>query len=412
MRMHFAQPYFRRRRIGPRASGGITIPQLCAAYGLPQFKRVTSTTPIIAIGELGGGWNQADVTAAFKTMNLPAPNITDNSISGATNSPGDDADGEVALDIQVAAGVYSYMTGEAANVQMLWAPNSNAGFAGWVNLALQMKAAALSMSWGGPERSWGANAIAAQSALFAQLRAQGCAITAASGDSDSGDGASGLNCDFPASDPNVIGCGGLTTQLLANGGSNESVWNDGAGDGSGGGSSIFFPKPAYQPAMLGSGQPLTARGVPDVAANADPNTGYPIVLDGNVQIIGGTSGAAPFYAGYFAGCIAGGVVPQDFLTFIYNNTGDFVDITQGNNGGYQATPGYDLCSGIGRLKGAALFNSLLNGGAEPPPPSGPPTSKTYSVSFLPAAPTPLQRIGIGRYQLPAVAITGTATILG
>ena len=97
--------------------------------------------------------------------------------------------------------------------------------------------------------------------------------------------------------------------------------------------------------------------VPDVAANADPVTGYQIIVHGQQQTIGGTSAVAPLYAGLFAtfGQKLGYITPK-----LYQNQVCFTDIVQGDNGAYRAGPGPDPCTGIGSPIGtklAALFGA-------------------------------------------------------
>jgi hypothetical protein len=146
----------------------------------------------------------------------------------------------------------------------------------------------------------------------------------------------------------VIGCGG--TKKLKTG--KETVWNDNPGktdgEGTGGGfSKLFIPMPLWQAnAPHGPG-----RMVPDVAANADPNTGYEIELYGTTEIVGGTSAVAPLYAGLFAsfGTKLGFITPE-----LYLNNICFNDITEGDNGAYRASSGPDPCTGLGSPIGAAL----------------------------------------------------------
>jgi subtilase family serine protease len=85
--------------------------------------------------------------------------------------------------------------------------------------------------------------------------------------------------------------------------------------------------------------------VPDVAANADPNTGYEIIVGGKATVVGGTSAVAPLYAGLFAafGVKLGFVNPELWA----NEKTCFTDITQGNNGAYEAKVGPDPCTGLG-----------------------------------------------------------------
>src|SRR5277367_5576122 len=122
-------------------------------------------------------------------------------------------------------------------------------------------------------------------------------VFAASGDNDSSDGgANSANVDLPASCPHVIGCGGTSKTATR-----ETVWNNDPGktngEGTGGGySTLFKPMPGWQiGAPNGPG-----RMAPDVAANADPVTGYQVVVHGQQQTFGGTSAVAPLYSGLFA----------------------------------------------------------------------------------------------------------------
>jgi subtilase family serine protease len=183
--------------------------------------------------------------------------------------------------------------------------------------------------------------------------AAGMIVFAASGDNDSSDGGPNpANVDLPASAPHVIGCGGTSKTATS-----ETVWNNDpgnpSGEGTGGGFSTLFPLPTWQiGAPNGPG-----RMVPDVAANADPNTGYNIVLHGQPVVIGGTSAVAPLYAGLFAsfGNKFGFITPE-----LYLNPVCFNDITQGDNGAFRAGIGPDPCTGIGSPIGLKLANLLMH----------------------------------------------------
>ena len=146
-------------------------------------------------------------------------------------------------------------------------------------------------------------------------------VFAASGDNDSSDGEpTPANVDLPSSAPNVVGCGGTKKTQT-----DETVWNDDPGqtdgEGTGGGySTLFTPMPSWQ-----AGAPNgPGRMVPDVAANADPNTGYEIILYGQQEVVGGTSAVVPLYAGLFAafGTKLGFITPT-----LYLNPTCFNDIT-------------------------------------------------------------------------------------
>lgn len=336
----------------PPPHGAWTVPDLCASY---QWPSGLPGGGIIGIIELGGGWNQADVDQAFKAMGQPSPSIVDISVDGTTNnSPGSDADGEVALDIQVSGGAYYVATGAPASIHMYWGTDIGA----CVAKAAADGCATISISWGADEANWGRDAADAMESTAQAAVADGALIFAASGDNDSGDGGpTPANVDLPASAPSIIGCGGTSKPQQGT----EVVWNNDPGksngEGTGGGYSTLFPAMSWQvgipPAPNGLG-----RMVPDVSANADPDTGYVIYLDGQQQIVGGTSAVAPLYAGLFAAMgppVQGrGLVTPKF----YQNPSWFNDITQGDNGTYHAASGPDACTGMGSPVGKEMVNAL------------------------------------------------------
>jgi kumamolisin len=166
----------------------------------------------------------------------------------------------------------------------------------------------ISISWGGPESSWTQQSLTAFDSAFQAAAAMGITVCVASGDNGSSDGVNdGANhVDFPASSPYALACGGTSLQASGTTITGESVWNDGAqGGASGGGVSSVFPLPAWQDGLhvtptSGGNQPLTMRGVPDVSADADPETGYDVRIDGTDTVIGGTSAVAPLWAALIA----------------------------------------------------------------------------------------------------------------
>lgn len=351
------------------------MPALCSAYGFPTNLAATADATI-GIIELGGGFRAADISAALSGWSLPQPSITAVGVDGGANSPGDEADAEVVLDIQIAAAAYSYCTGRPAKVRVYFAPNTDAGFADAVARAASDGCATISISWGGPEASWGKQAVAAFDSVCASAVAGGATIFAASGDNLSGDGGRGNNVDFPASSTHVVGVGGTAKNSTS-----EVVWNEGGG-GTGGGRSVMFAVPSWQVGIpAGSG-----RMVPDVAANADPATGYRIVLNGRTTVVGGTSCGAPLFAGLFAAlATANGKSLGNVLPRLYQLPTCFGDITSGNNGAYQARPGPDECTGLGVPMGKALAAALLTPVVVPPPPPPPPSTKpTATIQYDPS----------------------------
>lgn len=373
-----AQPHFRLRSVRaaaaeagsaqPAPPAGYTPPQVAAAYNFPAGASGAGQT--IGIIELGGGYRQTDLTAYFKTLGLPAPAITAVSVDKGKNQPtnANGADGEVMLDIEVAASV-----APGAKVAVYFTPNTDKGFLDAITKAVHdttHKPSVISISWGGPESSWTAQSMQAIDAACQSAAALGVTITVAAGDNGSTDGATGNNVDFPASSPHVLACGG--TKLVANGSTivSEVVWNELANNegATGGGVSNVFPLPAWQansnvpaPAVKAGG-----RGVPDVAGDADPTTGYTIRVDGQTMVIGGTSAVAPLWAGLIAvanrqlGAQAGFIQPAIYAA---KAAKAFNDITTGNNGAFTAGPGWDACGGLGSPIAGKLIPLLAPAGA-------------------------------------------------
>lgn len=346
-----------------RAAAGVgpwNIPDLCAAYGWPSG---LAGGGVIAIVELDGGWVQSDMDQFFRGIGQPVPKITNvPGADGTTNNPNQhlddprhDPDGEVALDIQVAAAAYFIATGKPATIRVYWAQD----IATAVRAATADHCDVCSISWGADEAKWGAAAANDMEQAATDATKAGMIVFAASGDNDSSDGgASPANVDLPASAPHVIGCGGTRKTRTA-----ETVWNNDpgnpSGDGTGGGySTLFKPMPPWQ-----AGAPHgPGRLVPDVAANADPVTGYKIVVHGSEGSVGGTSAVAPLYAGLFAsfGTKLGFITPELWLNHVCFN-----DITSGDNGAFRARVGPDACTGLGSPIGSKLAHLFTHPAANP-----------------------------------------------
>jgi kumamolisin len=365
----------------PAAEGGpLTAPQVASFYQFPAGTDGTGQT--VAIIELGGGYTQADLTTYFSGLGLSVPPVTAVGVGGAANSPGGNADGEVELDIEVVGGV-----APGAAQMVYFADNTDQGFIDAISEAVHATPTpvAVSISWGQSEDQWSAQSRTAMDQAFADAAALGVTVAVAAGDNGSSDDPSGQNsvhCDFPASSPHALACGG--TKLIGNTSSfaitSEVVWNElASNEGAGGGGvSDVFGLPSWQ---AGAGVPAAAsggsggRGVPDVAGNADPATGYLVVVDGQKQAIGGTSAVAPLWAGLIARLAQAtgktfGLLQPMLYAGVAPGAGQpgFNDIVSGNNGAYQAGPGWDACTGLGSPNGAALLKLL----------SGPPAGTTGS----------------------------------
>ena len=138
----------------------------------------------------------------------------------------------------------------------------------------------------------------------------------------------------------------------------------------GGGVSDEFALPSWQatagvPARAGTSSGSSGRGVPDVAGNADPTTGYQIYSGGQAQVVGGTSAVAPLWAALVSRLAEAtgqrfGLLQPTLYASVTPGTDvpGFRDITSGNNGAYTAGPGWDACSGLGSPDGTALLTRL------------------------------------------------------
>jgi len=173
--------------------------------------------------------------------------------------------------------------------------------------------------------------------------------------------------DFPASSPYALACGGTRLQSSGTTIASEKVWNELPNEGAtGGGISDFFPLPAWQsgahiPPSANPGRHV-GRGIPDVAGNADPETGYVTRVDGQPDVIGGTSAVAPLWAGLIALINQSLGKPAGYLNpVLYQRTNpesDFNDIISGNNGAYKAKKSWDPCTGLGSPKGSKIAIAL------------------------------------------------------
>jgi kumamolisin len=363
-----AKPHFRyrgaNRTFGVRASNVSYTPvQVAKMYSFPANADGAGQT--IGLIELGGGYRPADIAQYFQALGVQAPSVSTVSVDHGNNRPttAQSADGEVMLDIEVAGAV-----APGVKLAVYFAPNTARGFQDALSTAIHdqlNKPSVLSISWGGPESGWSTQSMDNFSQVAQEAGLLGITVTVAAGDNGSSDGVTdGKNhVDFPASCPYVLACGG-THLASANGViTSETVWNDGAqGGATGGGYSTVFPRPAWQ----ASDVTQSNRGVPDVAGDADPETGYNVLVDGQQMVVGGTSAVAPLWAGLVVllnqklnrrlGFVNPGLYGLD-------QHSDFRDITMGNNGAYSATFGWDACTGLGSPLGTQILQALQGQGA-------------------------------------------------
>ena len=401
--------------IGSGPLGGLSPNDIKYAYDLNTIAPLYGSAATVSTATLNGagqniglfeldGFLPADITQYVTEFGLPTVTSGTNSVlttyllggfSGAPiATPGQGGQAEVTLDIDMvlalapaATGVYVYEDDQATDAaapitiftRMVNDRNPNDS----TKPLLQV----ISCSWGLAESLESSDNIQGENALFQQMAAQGQSLLCASGDTGAYDlfdplfpSVTAPAVDNPSSQPYATGVGGTTLSYQKPGTAagaatpgtyvGETVWSVGtAADpgGSGGGVSSLWPKPSYQ---FGAGASPNRRDVPDVALNADPNTGYTIYLNAVAEVDGGTSAAAPLWAGYTAlinqqralnglGSV-GFLNPQLYPILASNNnyTADFHDIISGNNLFYPAGPGYDDATGLGSFVGAPLLAAL------------------------------------------------------
>ncbi|WP_193182960.1 S53 family peptidase [Nisaea sediminum] len=346
--------------------------RIATLYGFPQQSAAGQT---VAILEFGGGYLQSDMAVAARAMGVPVPEIVALSVDGGSQdfAGGAGASVEVALDMQVVAGA-----APGARLAVYFAANAARSFVDATLDALhdqQNAPSVISISWGGAEEGWSQAGMQAMNRALADAARLGVSVFISSGDLLAPDGVRDgrVHVNFPASSPWATGCGGTLLDTSGGAIASETVWNSGAA-GTGGGVSRVWPLPAYQanasvPVNLESGQ--AGRGVPDVAADADPQSGFWVFVDGNPSPVGGTSAVAPLWAGFTALVNAARAEkqkpPVGFLNpLLYGNPSLLKPVTSGNNKpagtntGYDATSGYSATTGLGSFGNPNLFTALVD----------------------------------------------------
>ena len=324
----------------------------------------------LAVVSLGGSCHEQDLDDYFAGLGLAKPRITHIAVDGADTTPPTGPatrfDLEMTLDLQISGAL-------APGAEILNYVTRNTGQGILLGLRAAVHASppptAINLSWGSPEITYSGQLALAMHDLFEDAAALGITVCAASGDTGSSGGMAdgGPHVNYPASDPCVLACGGTT--LIADPATGtihaETTWNTGAASATGGGVSGVFDLPEWQTTAdvpTRSGSVETGRGVPDVAANADNNTGYRVLLGGNPICVGGTSAATPLWAALVCRLAQSLGRPLGLLQpLIYQDvradsvTAGFRDVVLGDNGAYAARPGWDPNTGLGSPHGEELL---------------------------------------------------------
>lgn len=358
-----------REHAGAVGGNGLYPSQVARLYGIAAAGR--GAGQCIAIIEPAGGYDPADVAKACQAMNVPVPQLVDINVGTGRNSPGLNAraDQEVALDIQVVAGV-----APEARIVVYFTELNEPGLVAGVSAAVHgpERPNIIVMTWGEPEVFWPPEARTGLDIVLQDAVRLGITVVATAGDDLARErmGGDKVYVNYPASCPYVLGCGG--TQIKLDQGQSmiveETVWNEGGTRGTGGGISEIYSVPAFQtgtnlPGSLNDGKP--GRGVPDVAAAAAELNGYRIFRAGTEIVMGGTSAVAPLWGAFIAllneqrGEALGFINPRFYqapqlLKAIVR--GDNIDAESGL--GYTASPGWSACTGLGSPDGAAIFAAL------------------------------------------------------
>lgn len=323
---------------------------------------------------LSGGIQLADYNKFFVEHGLEQPRpLRIVEVDGAKNSPGSPHGGDVE---NVLDAVQMQSIAPKAKIDMVLGPNSDQGFADVFERSIFPRAgeaqkSVISASWGLGESKQSAQALNTLSIAFRQAQIRGVQIFAGAGDNGARSVSTTFQPEYPASDPNVTGVGGLK-MVLGEDGKARSVttWNEGENSSTGGGVSKIFRLPWWQresnvPNNLDTGKP--GRGVPDISTNAAKATGFPVRVGGENMVIGGTSAGAPLYAGLMlninselAGAGRSPITPLNPWMYNNANSGIFQDVTTGNNHGYEAAKGWDPTTGLGWVDGQAMLESMKN----------------------------------------------------
>ena len=376
-------------------------PELATLYGFPND--VNGAGQTVGIIELGGGYTMADLQGYLAQIGIQqVPTVVDVSVNGGVNNPADtsSATTEVCLDLDIVAAI-----APGATIRMYFGPNAQqSSFLATLQQAVDDNCDIISISWGLAELQWLSSTRTAFNNLCQQAANKGITIFCAAGDNGASDGFTGLNVDFPGCSPYVVCCGGTTIQSAGGVITNETVWGNSTTSATGGGISAVFNKPTFQTTV-----PLlttnTKRGVPDVAANANPNTGYIVRVGSIYSVVGGTSAVSPLLAALTALVnqkrLAAGKPKLKFInTPLYNAPLTvFRDIVSGNNFGYNAAAGWDFTTGLGSpssdltsylvnyTDAVALFNATPISGTAPlqvtftNTSTGTDTNTTYAWNF-------------------------------
>ena len=369
----------------PNNGNGYYPQDILKAYNFPTD--LTGKGQVVGILEFSNGYNIQDAVKFWQAHGITPPTVTFVSVDGTPNDNGTSFnDLEASLDLQwvgaLAPGahlvVYESNGGQTYEQFTLSMTNALTYILKQINDHDPLAPSVLSISYGDAEATWGTQAVQQWGDLIAQLDALGTTVVVASGDQGAYgmhdlNGPKVVHADAPATAPYAIAVGGTT--LLPNGPETAWTYMTAADMGAtGGGYSSVYGKPGYQTTVSG-----TSLGVPVVAFNADPATGYEIYFQGQAFPVGGTSVAAPVFAAVMARANErrgqhNKSLISNLNAWLYENAdqGFFRDVTVGNNSyngviGYPAQIGWDACTGWGSMDVDRFITSIAGPAPTPVP---------------------------------------------
>jgi kumamolisin len=354
-----------------------TVAEVADKYNFPAAEGRGQT---VAILSLGGCFDREGFTRYYTDLGIPVPEVFEVPVDCEPPQLGkqQNEDFEVALDVHIIASLVP-----RAKIVIYYVENTSQGFINGLAKAIyneSLPPSVISISWGSFEESWTEQAISAIEDLLRDAKALDITVCCASGDLGAWDGDPDgrFHVDFPASSPHVLSCGGTTLRPEpVEPDQREVVWSEAGAvwnqpkDGSnrsdeylasGGGQSARPGKPDWQSQSADPQlRELTNRGIPDVAGFADPRNGFTISVSGQEMIVGGTSAAAPLWAGLIARIneiLTKNVGYLNSRLYLEVSRDAFLDITEGSNGKWKAEEGWDACTGLGRPCGDVLLREL------------------------------------------------------
>jgi subtilase family serine protease len=359
----YARPPIHVRGNATTGPTGITPQQTRHAYGFDQVTNQGAGQRIALVDAYDDPNIESDLAVFDSTFGLPTCTSSNGCFqkiyaSGSKPKTNSGWALEISLDVEWAHAIAP----QAKIILVEAASNSFSNLLKGVDVAVQNGASVVSMSFGGSEFS-------TETGSDTHFAVNGVTFTASSGDSGNG-------VEYPAASPDVVAVGGTTLNINSSGNYlSETAWN-----GSGGGQSAYENEPLYQANYPIPNDPAGKRGVPDVAYDADPNTGFPVYdtvsyfgQRGWFQV-GGTSAGAPQWAALLAIVnsvrIAGGKGTLSSTdTAVYtvakaNLRSNFHDISSGTNGTCgtlcTAVAGYDYVTGLGSPQANNIISALAN----------------------------------------------------